>query len=149
MISNTKTISNEKELNKIFGIETYKENIKEDTLDNKDNNTLDNSESLNDYEVREILFSEFIDIGTWNKIRQFERENPDKIRKWREEDEERYRDDSILVNGIKETCEEKVIKICLSKYPRSKFVHSVSEYYKRYGKISEKQFNILKSMIGK
>lgn len=152
-VISTKTIGDEKELNNIFGIEN------ESVIENENNYSYDKlPNDPNDYEIREILFNGLIDMETWNKINEFEKNNPDKIRKWREEDEEknefRYRDNSAIVNvnkrnGAGKTCEEKVIKICILRYPKNKFVLSVSEQYKRYGKISEKQFNALENMIGK
>lgn len=164
-VISTKTISSEEELNSIFRIEN--DSIVSNENSNKTStscNSYDKNiiESPSDYEIREILFGGLIDIETWNKIKHFERDNPDKIRRWREEDGEKMfhnRSSSFLVNrrvnkrndkkGVSETCENKIIKICLSKYPKSKFVLSVSEYYKRYGRISEKQMDALKNMIGK
>lgn len=149
MVYETKTISDEKELNKIFGIE----NKTEIPIENNHSygKYIYDKDIINEYEIRETVLGGLMDIETWNRIKQFERDNPDKIEKWRKEDDEKS-NRFLMKHDKKEnykTCEEKVIKICLSKFPKSDFVISVSEYYKRYGKISDKQFSVLKSMIGK
>lgn len=158
MSSITRTISNEKELNEIFGIknEIRNEKIKLISEDEIINYDFKPNYDFTNYYAMQAIKDGFFDLETWNKIVEFEKNNPDKIKKWREEDEETReyynRNNNILVNRndkkeIRETCEEKVIKLCLKKYPKSKFVISVSEYYKRTCKISEKQMNILRSMI--
>lgn len=166
IISN-RTISDEKELNNIFRIENESVISSEIPIengyshDNSHDKYIYDKDVINEYEIREIIIGGFIDMETWNKIKEFERDNPDKIRKWREENEEknefRYGDNSVIASVNKrnesgkncETCEEKIIKLCLKKHPKSNFVFSVSEQYKMNGRISDKQMDALKRMIGK
>ena len=91
----------------------------------------------------EAIRDGFLDMKTWNRIKQFEKDNPEKIKEWKEDNQE----SNSYILSDKTNCEEKVIKLCLSKHPRSKFVLSVNEQYKRNGRISEKQMDALKRIL--
>lgn len=173
----TRTISDKKELEKIFKMDIDNNidgnnMIKNDTKEILTKDFIDSTDYTN-YHVMEAIKNGFLDMEIWNKIKQFEKDNPDKIEEWKKEDRERNtfygKSRNFLLNHYKkreyknrldekekqqdekgkkeETCEDKIIKLCLKKHPKSKFVISVKDQYEKYGRISEKQMDVLKSMI--
>lgn len=100
-----------------------------------------------------VIEYRFLDDATYEKIREFEKNNPEKIKKWKKEEEERQMDwfmwkrsgmfgnvDNNEDSNIREIRE--IISICL-KYNPNKFVKSVTNQYLKSGKISDKQLQVL------
>ena len=98
-------------------------------------------------------FDDFLDDEILKKITDFERNNPERIKKWKKEEEERQMDwfmwkrsgmfgnaDNNEDSSIREIRE--IIRICL-KYSPNKFVFSVTNQYFKTGKISDKQLQVL------
>lgn len=98
-------------------------------------------------------FGDFLDDEVLKKITDFERNNPEKIKKWKKEEEERQMDwfmwkrsgmfgnvDNNEDSSIREIRD--IISICL-KYSPNKFVFSVTNQYFKSGKISDKQLQVL------
>ncbi|MBZ5529632.1 MAG: hypothetical protein LAN71_17255, partial [Acidobacteriia bacterium] len=84
------------------------------------------------------------------KMSEFEKNNPEKIKKWKKEDEERQMDWFLckrsgifgkVDNGNGKEIKE-ILRICL-KYSPNKFVFSVSEQFIKNGRISDKQLQVL------
>lgn len=189
ILPTTRTISDKKELEKIFKMDNLSDHIntiidnnidgnnmiKNDTKEILTKDFIDSTDYTN-YYVMEAIKNGFLDMEIWNKIKQFEKDNPDKIEEWKKEDRERNtfygKSRNFLLNHYKkreykkqqdekenpekqqyekgkkeETYEDKIIKLCLKKHPKSKFVISVKDQYEKYGRISEKQMDVLKSMI--
>lgn len=105
-------------------------------------------------------FDDFLDKATLDKVHAFEKNNPEKIKLWQEEDKKTYDDyyksRRFLIGFVKgrksSENQEKQSKIdilnrCKLLYPTNKFVISVSQWYERTRRISEKQLDVLASIL--
>lgn len=99
---------------------------------------------------------DFLDDDILKRIRKFEENNPEKIKKWQTEDEEKqrnwfvydiYRNVENSEDGNTRKIRE-IIRICL-KYDPNKFVLSVTNQYFKTGKISDKQLQVLTKIAKK
>lgn len=151
-------LDDETELQKVFGNKSNVDNnIKSDRnpdiISNTDSNT--NTESPSEYNLHD-----FIDSETMNKIIDFQIKNPEKIKQWQEENRKsrEYRNKSIFENkyiknipspGIQEKDKyvETLICKCLLKDPSNSFVHSVKKHFDTYGRISQKQMEVLNRIL--
>lgn len=171
VILSTKTVSDEKDLNNIFGIENENISIVSTSLEIIDEKDVKKSDILNDtyftnYYARKAIEDGLFDMETWNKIVEFEKNNPDKIRKWRDENEEtridNYRwsknciDDKIekentrTLNSTKKISKtEQLIEDCIDYEPKNSFVISVKSQFEIKGYLSEKQIAILERILDK
>lgn len=159
-------IGNEDELREIFRMDINKlpENF---DLEIKRVDVISAGMSYKSYEADKLVSQGYFDIETWNKIRDFEINNPEKIKMWREEDEESRRDwnrwrdffnkkrnETHTYKEEKEKTEkevkispEKELDRCYLLHKDNKFVLSVKAQYERYGRISPKQLEVLKRII--
>ncbi len=100
--------------------------------------------------LSDYRFCDFMDDDILRKMREFEKNNPEKIEKWRKEDEEKQRNWFVYdICRNSENSEDgdvrkirEIIRICL-KYNPNKFVLSVVGQYFKNGKISDKQLQVL------
>jgi hypothetical protein len=107
-------------------------------------------------------FDEFLDKETLAKVIAFEKNNPAKIKMWQEEDRKMldsyYKLKNFLSRNMRgRRCSEiqtkqadvDILNRCKLLYPTSKFVISVSQWYEKTHRISEKQLNVLISILEK
>lgn len=110
----------------------------------------------------EYKFDDFLDTETLAKVIAFEKNNPAKIKMWQEEDRKMldsyYKLKRFLSGNLRgRRCSEiqtkqsdvDILNRCKLLFPTSKFVVSVSQWYEKTHKISEKQLNVLMSILEK
>jgi hypothetical protein len=136
-------VSEESELRKIFHMEPEKEQKDEEDEDNKP------------FEI-----TDFIDIETWNKIKDFEINNPETIKRWREEDEQKQKDwehskflrvlenksRRVEVKSERQELIEKMLEYCIYVDKKNRFIHSLYNFYTDRKYLSDKQLNILREI---
>ncbi|MGA3168636.1 MAG: hypothetical protein ABSF14_21245 [Terriglobia bacterium] len=105
-------------------------------------------------------FDEFLDKETLAKVIAFEKNNPAKIKMWQEEDRKMldnyYKLKRFLSGNLRgRRCSEiqtkqadvDILNRCKLLFPTNSFVISVSQWYSKTHKISEKQVNVLKNIL--
>jgi hypothetical protein len=110
----------------------------------------------------EYSFEEFLDKETLAKVKNFEKNNPEKIKMWQEEDRKaidsynrakKFLDRNVRSHKSSElqTKQEDIdiLNRCKLLFPTNSFVMSVSQWYERTHRISEKQLDVLISILNK
>lgn len=155
-------LDDETELQKVFGNKSNVDNnIKSDS--NPDRTTDRNPDvKPNTKPPSEYNLHDFIDSETMNKIIDFQIKNPEKIKQWQEEDRKsrEYRNKSLFENNYKNIKNNTFLEIperdkyvemlickCLLKDPSNSFVHSVKKHFDTYGRISQKQMEVLNRIL--
>jgi hypothetical protein len=110
----------------------------------------------------QYCFDDFLDKETLAKVIAFEKNNPAKIKMWQEEDRKMldnyYKMKRFLSGNLggrkgseiqAKQADVDILNRCKLLFPTSKFVISVSHWYEKTHKISEKQLNVLMSILEK
>lgn len=156
-------LNDETELQKVFGNKSNVDNnIKSDSNPDIISNTDSNTNTKSPKSPSEYNLHDFIDVNTWNKIIDFQIKNPEKIKQWQEEDRKsmEYRNKSLFENNYKNIKNNTFLEIperdkyvemlickCLLKDPSNNFVHSVKKHFDTYGRISQKQMEVLNRIL--
>jgi hypothetical protein len=110
----------------------------------------------------EYSFDEFLDKETLAKVKNFEKNNPEKIKMWQEEDkklmDDYYRLKRFMSENVRghksselQTKQDNIdiLNRCKLLFPTNSFVMSVLQWYERTHRISEKQLDVLVKILNK